>query len=109
MSAGAKVAAAFGGTFEVRLLAITLFGPGSLYTDLYSWAAGSAAAIVIAYMTARSIEKTKGRDAAVSPTSAAVPAASDLRSEEHTSELQSLLRISYAVFCLKIKTYVPTS
>src|SRR3546814_7997052 len=27
-----------------------------------------------------------------------------LRSEEHTSELQSLLRISYAVFCLKKKT-----
>src|SRR3546814_9962620 len=27
-----------------------------------------------------------------------------LRSEEHTSELQSLMRISYAVFCLKQKT-----
>src|SRR3546814_5505481 len=32
------------------------------------------------------------------------------RSEEHTSELQSLMRISYAVFCLKKKkqqTYLP--
>src|SRR3546814_8351642 len=28
-----------------------------------------------------------------------------VRSEEHTSELQSLMRISYAVFCLKKKTY----
>src|SRR3546814_4455069 len=28
---------------------------------------------------------------------------SDARSEEHTSELQSLMRISYAVFCLKKK------
>src|SRR3546814_1110872 len=28
------------------------------------------------------------------------------RSEEHTSELQSLMRISYAVFCLKKKTTV---
>src|SRR3546814_5995312 len=28
-----------------------------------------------------------------------------LRSEEHTSELQSLMRISYAVFCLKNKIY----
>src|SRR3546814_10366478 len=28
----------------------------------------------------------------------------DWRSEEHTSELQSLMRISYAVFCLKQKT-----
>src|SRR3546814_2958069 len=31
-------------------------------------------------------------------------AAGSLRSEEHTSELQSLMRISYAVFCLKQKT-----
>src|SRR3546814_2030582 len=30
--------------------------------------------------------------------------AGDVRSEEHTSELQSLMRISYAVFCLKKKT-----
>src|SRR3546814_9680319 len=29
--------------------------------------------------------------------------APELRSEEHTSELQSLMRISYAVFCLKKK------
>src|SRR3546814_8217784 len=35
----------------------------------------------------------------------------EARSEEHTSELQSLMRISYAVFCLKKKTtiYVNTS
>src|SRR3546814_6881083 len=30
------------------------------------------------------------------------------RSEEHTSELQSLMRISYAVFCLKKKTHTKT-
>src|SRR3546814_6651721 len=30
-------------------------------------------------------------------------ALSSIRSEEHTSELQSLMRISYAVFCLKKK------
>src|SRR3546814_10690571 len=30
------------------------------------------------------------------------------RSEEHTSELQSLMRISYAVFCLKKKKETPT-
>src|SRR3546814_10418076 len=29
----------------------------------------------------------------------------ECRSEEHTSELQSLMRISYAVFCLKKKNY----
>src|SRR3546814_2907619 len=32
-----------------------------------------------------------------------------VRSEEHTSELQSLMRISYAVFCLKKKTKPITS
>src|SRR3546814_4957728 len=31
------------------------------------------------------------------------PVAPPARSEEHTSELQSLMRISYAVFCLKKK------
>src|SRR3546814_8256229 len=31
-----------------------------------------------------------------------------LRSEEHTSELQSLMRISYAVFCLKKKKHTQT-
>src|SRR3546814_9319745 len=32
-----------------------------------------------------------------------------VRSEEHTSELQSLMRISYAVFCLKKKTITARS
>src|SRR3546814_1059414 len=31
-----------------------------------------------------------------------------VRSEEHTSELQSLMRLSYAVFCLKKKTRIQT-
>src|SRR3546814_9638736 len=31
------------------------------------------------------------------------------RSEEHTSELQSLMRISYAVFCLKKKTPIKST
>src|SRR3546814_3238290 len=33
---------------------------------------------------------------------------SSIRSEEHTSELQSLMRISYAVFCLKKKKIIKT-
>src|SRR3546814_5791638 len=37
------------------------------------------------------------------PTRPGVPCARPPRSEEHTSELQSLMRISYAVFCLKKK------
>src|SRR3546814_6381976 len=35
----------------------------------------------------------------------AAPPSPPTRSEEHTSELQSLMRISYAVFCLKKKKY----
>src|SRR3546814_9029397 len=37
------------------------------------------------------------------PAAAQFVHAADVRSEEHTSELQSLMRISYAVFCLKKK------
>src|SRR3546814_5420461 len=35
--------------------------------------------------------------------------AASMRSEEHTSELQSLMRISYAVFCLKKKNNINTT
>src|SRR3546814_1929715 len=38
------------------------------------------------------------------PRLGSIRAARARRSEEHTSELQSLMRISYAVFCLKQKT-----
>src|SRR3546814_9227066 len=40
-------------------------------------------------------------------TSGAATPVGDTRSEEHTSELQSLMRISYAVFCLKKKQKKP--
>src|SRR3546814_2107222 len=39
----------------------------------------------------------------VQPRSSAIACIRDARSEEHTSELQSLMRISYAVFCLTKK------
>src|SRR3546814_4170317 len=42
--------------------------------------------------------------AALGDVRAGAVASSGHRSEEHTSELQSLMRISYAVFCLKKKT-----
>src|SRR3546814_4405981 len=42
-------------------------------------------------------------DLTESPTFVGVLLFAQLRSEEHTSELQSLMRISYAVFCLKKK------
>src|SRR3546814_7718179 len=47
--------------------------------------------------------RRSNRAAAATPVRIGVAAAA--RSEEHTSELQSLMRISYAVFCLKKKTH----
>src|SRR3546814_3525102 len=60
-------------------------------------------AIVIA-LDENGVGKGSGRSIAGVDLGAAVLAAKDTgRSEEHTSELQSLMRISYAVFCLKKK------
>src|SRR3546814_6666973 len=53
----------------------------------------------------------KPSDAACSSDARMVPnrrSGSGKRSEEHTSELQSLMRISYAVFCLKKKNTIQT-
>src|SRR3546814_5618313 len=47
------------------------------------------------------------RQHALEPSIGAVsPPQNQTRSEEHTSELQSLMRISYAVFCLKKKNCI---
>src|SRR3546814_8203418 len=56
--------------------------------------------------------KSAAPEATSSKTSSTLASGSALaRSEEHTSELQSLMRISYAVFCLKKKnkTYIRTT
>src|SRR3546814_4436969 len=45
------------------------------------------------------------KSAAPKPAEPPKPAAAEKRSEEHTSELQSLMRISYSVFCLKKKKH----
>src|SRR3546814_3117667 len=59
---------------------------------LDSWPVSSAAC-----------SRNLGVDHGLRPSAAYVTAAMN-RSEEHTSELQSLMRTSYAVFCLKKKT-----
>src|SRR3546814_7116013 len=46
-----------------------------------------------------------GTEPTRSSTSPGIDSATGQRSEEHTSELQSLMRISYAVFCLKKKNH----
>src|SRR3546814_4775989 len=60
--------------------------------------------------------KSKGRKTALPPPTGDAGATASMvrgrphqqRSEEHTSELQSLMRISYAVFCLKKKIKIMT-
>src|SRR3546814_4390820 len=49
------------------------------------------------------LRKEDGDTVTVDDVRALVASQGDGRSEEHTSELQSLMRISYAVFCLKKK------
>src|SRR3546814_20467494 len=51
----------------------------------------------------RSIVLLMAAACAIAPARGSAAVDADQRSEEHTSELQSLMRISYAVFCLKKK------
>src|SRR3546814_6211401 len=56
------------------------------------------------------VDKLHGglRPQEVAQTREALNRARAARSEEHTSELQSLMRTSYAVFCLQKKNHTPT-
>src|SRR3546814_4344494 len=77
----------------------TLFRSSSLASS-----AGGFATIAPAFSNGPSLAANAMRRAIAPPIRkrAAKPLSrSDHRSEEHTSELQSLMRISYAVFCLK--------
>src|SRR3546814_5874595 len=55
--------------------------------------------LVLVWIPSRT-ERGAGRGPAASP-SGVIESGLLIRSEEHTSELQSLMRISYSVFCLK--------
>src|SRR3546814_1066094 len=52
-------------------------------------------------------EEAGDRPASRRHRAAHLPAGAGRRSEEHTSELQSLMRISYAAFCLQKTTHTP--
>src|SRR3546814_10625432 len=71
-------------------------------TTLFSWALGSSGnQSLVSFAISRSVIRAT---LYVHPTShRRRRAGCRHRSEEHTSELQSLMRISYAVFCLKKK------
>src|SRR3546814_8654700 len=62
-----------------------------------------AAALCLSLSARRSGDSADGRGAGDALSGHSLPACIAVRSEEHTSELQSLMRISYAVFCLKKK------
>src|SRR3546814_1499498 len=87
----------------VLLIAGVLIAPS--FVDWKAYKGQIAAAVRDA--TGRELTIAGDIDLAVLPTPALA------RSEEHTSELQSLMRISYAVFCLKKKkkntTYLKTN
>src|SRR3546814_9501987 len=56
-------------------------------------------AVAKLYELVNAVEKAK-------PSASRNTAVDTIRSEGHTSELQSLMRLSYAVFCLKKKNYI---
>src|SRR3546814_3149029 len=76
-----------------------------------SRAAGSSALASAAYRSASRLHDQRldrhhdfSNKAGVVHSEVMLPDGAPERSEEHTSELQSLMRISYAVFCLQKKT-----
>src|SRR3546814_1310506 len=82
------------------LLGLVCYGQYFLIAHSVQQIANDAARATIGGLTSdeRSRLAVDAADAA-----AAINPEIDVRSEEHTSELQSLMRISYAVFCLKKK------
>src|SRR3546814_12317042 len=74
------------------------------YTTLFRSVRGDAANLRAASPVRRAALLRDGAARCGYPNPRAASAVPAIRSEEHTSELQSLMRISYAVFCLKKKT-----
>src|SRR3546814_3576792 len=72
--------------------------PGGTTRGKRRWGDGDATCAAHNLKLLRRCEATRASGRVVARRSTLVP-----RSEEHTSELQSLMRISYAVFCLQKK------
>src|SRR3546814_6326045 len=82
-------------------------GLGGVEEGIAAARAFGARDVVVAHRELRSGRRQAVRCGGLRlPTAAAGVSDSPDRSEEHTSELQSLMRISYAVFCLKKKKYI---
>src|SRR3546814_10797560 len=74
-----------------------LIGGGPVFIVVALLIAGGSAALSYWKSDAIALAVSRAQPASVEQ----YPRLHNLRSEEHTSELQSLMRISYAVFCLK--------
>src|SRR3546814_6078703 len=85
---------------EVTAQACLQAGLSAIFTDLLDFDGDE---IYFADVAPALVGQTY-REAVVSYEACSVLGVLSDRSEEHTSELQSLMRISYAVFCLKKKT-----
>src|SRR3546814_5678387 len=77
--------------------------PSGLSPAPCSCLASKGAAMASFHLAVKTIGRSAGRSATAAAAYRAGVEITDERSEEHTSELQSLMRISYAVFCLKKK------
>src|SRR3546814_7817340 len=88
---------------QATLLSAIALGSTSRGTRLGARADSAGPLNALATPRSTATEKITGR--LIQPSWVARPrmAAQTIRSEEHTSELQSLMRTSYAVFCLKKK------
>src|SRR3546814_8390985 len=87
-------------------LATSSAKPESLKTTRVSTAGASSfrhATIPLARVSTVSLDSPSARQAISAPPPMERTTLPATRSDEHTSELQSLMRISYAVFCLKKK------
>src|SRR3546814_1104660 len=78
------------------------------YTTLFRSREGRLPALRRGEISGRRDGHGAGRGRARGHRQARHPQRAAHRSEEHTSELQSLMRISYAVFCLKKKKHLKT-
>src|SRR3546814_2338933 len=98
--------------YDAALLACAA-GDQNAFQNLYRHEAPRMLALGLKMLSQRATAEDLVRDAFIliwKNASSYDPAMGDARawmyrSEEHTSELQSLMRISYAVFCLKKKIY----
>src|SRR3546814_947011 len=95
------------GTFDIRNISAIVRQTGNCYKKSWERPAPETHLTILGdfsgSMLSRRHTSFQDADAQQSPLALAVTGMFAVRSEEHTSELQSLMRISYAVFCLKKK------